>query len=291
MRQKVLPLSSSLFLLFLLSLTGCSSSEDELLINPSTEVYLPAGRSLVQGLAACGHCHGSSPTPRSALSGGQILTDVYGKVLTPNLVSPELKGWKVSELVTAIRKSERPDEVAFAAEHHLGYEWMSDEDAFAIAAYLRSLPRVDNTFEKRDLSTFDKYTSGFMEQRRSVSGYVPPIPRRDRKAYGKYLVDHIARCGSCHDAPATLFTEAQYLKGGKEIQRAEKSYIAPNITGSETFGIGEWGEDEIVAYLSTGKPPGSAFKQSEACPTDFYGLAPREDLQAIARYLRSVENT
>ncbi|MCB0331554.1 MAG: cytochrome c [Bdellovibrionales bacterium] len=288
---KTLPYRSPLIALVAaaLLLAGCSGSSEKIKVDPTEKAYVPRGRALVQGLAACGQCHGSKSNPRAALSGGQKFSDIYGEVFAPNLTSSKIKRWSAADFVSTFRKHSTPEDRELAVEHHRGYEWMADEDAFAIAAYIRSLPTVMNDVEIRDLSSVTKYTTGILENRVSVEGYVPAIPRREIAAYGKYLVDHVARCSSCHNKPETLFGEEDYLAGGREISRNGVTKIAPNITGSETFGIGEWSEDEIIRFLSTGKPPGSSFRQVDICPTEFYSLAAPEDLAAIAHYIRSVE--
>jgi hypothetical protein len=277
-----------LLLLFasLFSLTGCFNKDEFISPEPSFPVYTPRGSTLVKGVAACGRCHGSEPTPRSVLTGGQELYDIYGSVIAPNLTRAELKEWQPADLVNAIRKSIRANGDKFAAEHHLGYEWMADEDAYAIASYLLSLPVVDIEQPTRELSSLARYTSGITEKRVNVIGFVPTIPRREPVAYGTYLIDHVARCTACHNTPSTTFSEERYLAGGREFIADDGSTtIAPNITNSKTVGIGEWSQEDIYQYLITGTPKGRSFRQSTLCPTDFYSGASIEDLKAIATAL------
>ncbi|MCB0320321.1 MAG: cytochrome c [Bdellovibrionales bacterium] len=275
----------------LLSFTGCSGTQDVPSPHPSDPRYVERGRELVNGLAACGRCHGERPEPRSVLSGGRELQDIYGSVPAPNITAAELSGWTFSDLAKLFRTFERPDGEAVAVEHHLGFQWLSENDLYSIAAYVKSLPPVKNSVERRTLSTLSSYTTGMLEKRPSVDGYVPEIPTREQTAYGKYLVDTVARCGSCHNTESTLFSSTKYLKGGREILSSEGSAeaLAPNITSSKTFGIGEWSEAQIVRYLQSGITAENRSLGSQFCPTNFYQQAKVSDLEAIAHYLLTVE--
>ncbi|NBW41131.1 hypothetical protein EBR25_09025 [bacterium] len=275
----------------LISLVGCFHQDELISPEPSFPVYTPRGRTLVKGIAACGQCHGSEPSPRSMLTGGRHVDDVYGGVTVPNLTRAEIKDWKPVDVVNAIRRSIRPDGGKLAAQHHLGYEWMADEDAYAVATYIQSLPTINIEHSARELSTLSRYTSGITEERPIVMGFVPSIPRREEAAYGKYLIDNVARCTACHNTPGTTFSEERYLGGGREIIAPDgSSALAPNITNSKTLGIGEWSREEIYRYLISGTPKGTSFRQSTVCPTDFYSSASLEDLRAIAHALTTTDS-
>jgi cytochrome c553 len=68
----------------------------------------------------------------------------YGPNLTPD---PEtgLGTWSEAEIVTAIRTGQRPDGRMLApVMPWMNLAALSDEDALALAAYLKSLPPVSN---------------------------------------------------------------------------------------------------------------------------------------------------
>jgi cytochrome c553 len=270
-------------------LPGCSSGAEDVVIVPNPRESVRQGKMLVEGLASCGRCHGAQPHPGSPLTGGLVLEDRYGDVSAPNLASPKLKEWTLTEFVNSLRKHIRPDGSPLATEHHTGFEWLSDDDIYSVAAYIQALPVRENEIEQRDLTILSTWTSGLLESRPIVEGYVPPIAKKHREAYGKYLVDHVARCDSCHNTPESVLNASLYLQGGGEFERNGETTLAPNITSSETVGIGSWSEEDIVRYLKSGKPRGSAFAKNSICPTDFYSRAPLDDLKAIAQYLVTVD--
>jgi mono/diheme cytochrome c family protein len=283
-------LKSVCFALLLISLLACSASEIEPLGEPHSAEYVEQGRLLVKGLAACGFCHGEKAHPDSPLSGGRKSYDFYGEVNAANLTPAKsgIAGWSTMDIVRAIRASIAPDGSELSFDSHRGFEWLSDEDSLSIVAYLRSIPAVDNTVERRDVGAIQRNTKGLLESRGEVSGYVPGMDPKYPAQYGEYLVDHVARCIRCHNSPAGIIDAEQYLVGGRTITTEAGEKIAPGITSSKTYGIGEWTEDDIVAYLKTGITPRKDRSDPEFCPTGFYSRAPERDLRAIATYLKTV---
>ncbi|MCB0332321.1 MAG: hypothetical protein KDD55_02410 [Bdellovibrionales bacterium] len=285
-------LSLILTALCLLFVLGCRSSAPIPMPEPEGEKYIERGRELAQGLASCGFCHGLTSEPGAVLSGGRKLEDLYGEVHAPN-ISPSKSGvgtWSSQDLVRAIRLSENPEGEALSPKFHRGMEWMADEDVYSIVAYLRTVTPVDSDVQRRSLSTFDRYTVGIMDKSKEVEGYVPALDPKNMKAYGQYLTNHVARCSTCHNSPGTLLSSESYLAGGQEFEVNGEVRLVPNITGSETFGIGSWDEEEIVHYLQTGRVPGNRVVDPAFCPVGFYRNASEKELLAIAHYLRSVQS-
>ncbi|MBN8548764.1 MAG: cytochrome c [Deltaproteobacteria bacterium] len=280
-----------LIFLCLLGLVSCWSEPPPTIIRAQAQPEVIArGRELVKGLAACGVCHGETPNPSSILAGGRIITDEYGEVQATN-ITPSASGignWQDEDVIRAIRASIRPGGNWISADMHRGYEWMSDEDALAIVSYLRTLPPVDKELQRRELSFVDRNTKGFFDSRPEIRGYVPSIDPKNVVEYGQYLTDHVARCGGCHHSPASLLNAEQYLAGNRLVKTDLGEKIAPSITSSRIYGLGEWNEAMIVKYLKTGLVPDGSVTDPNFCPTGFFRNASDADLMAIARYLRTV---
>lgn len=67
----------------------------------------------------------------------------YGPNLTPDATG--LSGWTDDQIVTALRTGVRPDGSHLApAMPWMGYAALTDDDALAIAAFLKTLPPVSN---------------------------------------------------------------------------------------------------------------------------------------------------
>ncbi|MCB9029692.1 MAG: hypothetical protein H6619_01460 [Deltaproteobacteria bacterium] len=278
-----------LLLLLSFGIIGCSDGPEPLQLDVIDTSYQQRGEYLVKSVAACGFCHGQAARPDSPLVGGRTQTDFYGQAVAPNLTSAKtgLAEWDMREVVRAVRGSHRKDE-EFSVWFHRGFEWMSDIDVLSVAAYIKSLPAQENQVERRSIGFIEKNTTGlFRESARDVPGYVPPV-EKDGVQYGKYLVDHVARCVRCHNSEGGLMTTEKYLGGGQELKFNGKVKVAPEITNSPSYGIGSWSERDVAYYLRTGITPDKREVDSSFCPIAFYQLATDEDLNAIASYLKSL---
>ena len=271
-------------------LLSCSTPGSVRLALAPTPALVSEGSRLVAGVGACGFCHGATAAPNAPLSGGRVFSDSYGEVTASNLTSSAsgLKAWDVNDLLRLFRTRMTPDGREISAELHAGFEWLADQDIYAVFAYLKQQPPVELEIEHRWISFFDRNTVGWWVSEPSVAGYVPAISERFPVQRGQYLADHVARCGSCHNTPGTLFTGGRYLGGGTGIAEEGKELPAPNISASEDFGIGGWTEAEIVKYLAAGVTPSGRFVDQRACPIPYFRNARRDELEAIAAYLKTV---
>ncbi len=118
----------------------------------SAETLLERGDYLVNTIAACGNCH----TPKDssgreivgeALSGGFEFDDPgIGHVVGPNITPDPETGigtWSEAQIVTALRDGKRPDGTIIGPPMPIPvYRQLSDRDAQAIAAYLRSVKPI-----------------------------------------------------------------------------------------------------------------------------------------------------
>lgn len=281
------------FALFLFCIVAFGCSRDVILDSvrvPEDAASLARGRALVKGLAACGFCHGENATPDSVLIGGRNSFDVYGEVIAPN-ITPDKSGigdWSPQEVVRAIREDTGKDDRDLSLQVHSGFQWISENDVLSIVGYLRTLPPIENSVERRSVSFIARNTAGILESKGAEVGYVPHIDPKFEVQYGGYLVDHVARCIQCHNSAATFLTAEEYLIGGKTIKTSSGEKVSPGITNSKSDGIGSWSEENIVTFLKTSKTPQGHFSDPAFCPTGFYKNAEEKDLKAIAKYLKSL---
>jgi hypothetical protein len=226
----------------------------------------------------------------SALSGGRLMRDKYGEVRGPNitLAKSGIGEWSETALKTALRSSVRPDGSNFSAERHRGFEWLADADISAITVYLRSLSAAENEVQARSLSFIDRNTTGFFDSKVEVRGVIPALSPAFKAEYGQYLTDHVARCGSCHSKPGGIFSSEEYLAGGREISFDGEDKLAPNITSSNSAGIGSWSEQALKDFLRSGRAPNGREVDSRFCPVQFYARAPQNHIDSIVAYLRTV---
>jgi mono/diheme cytochrome c family protein len=118
------------------------------------EATIARGAYLVS-VAGCGDCHTpghflGQPDLERALAGSDVgfeipgLGTFHGPNLTPD-VETGLGGWSEEEIIAAFTTGVRPDgRILAPAMPWMGYANFTPDDAWAIAAYLKSLPPVSN---------------------------------------------------------------------------------------------------------------------------------------------------
>lgn len=272
--------------IFLLLLVGCYSPKSDVVTEPDGANVVARGRHLTRSLAHCGYCHGMQASSSTLLSGGHAPADTFGEINAPNLTPSKsgLLGWSVPQIVAALREAKGKDDRKLSPEAHRGYEWMSDADAVAIAAYLKSLQPIEKSVDRREVGFWERNTVGFFTKSKEVAGSVPSVSSKDPKGMGKYLTHHIARCAECHTSPVSILGGSEPFAGGKEIRRSEASKFAPSLLEVSS----SWSQSEIVQYLRTGRNTEGTAVDSRFCPVNFFKEAEEEELQNIAQYLKSL---
>ena len=108
-------------------------------------------------------------------------------------------------------------------------------------------------------------------------------------ARGDYLVNSIVACGNCHTprgADTKSITE-MHLAGAFQVDRAEFTAYAPNITPDHETGIGAWSDEEIMRAIREGvRRDGTII--GPPMPIRAYREMSDSDVRAIVAYLRGV---
>ena len=110
------------------------------------------GRYLVEGLAACGNCHTpkgpQGNVPGKHLAGGFEITEGFGVAITSNITPDRETGigaWTDAEIIRAIREGKGRNGQTLGPPMPYGlYRDISDTDAKAIVAYLRTVQAVEH---------------------------------------------------------------------------------------------------------------------------------------------------
>lgn len=118
------------------------------------------GRYLVQGRAGCFSCHSQDfakvddlVPERSAghLGGGNAMPDPTGRVVTTSNITPDeetgIGKWSEDEFVRALRYGVRPDRSVIVYPM-VPYPELGDDEARAIFAYLRTVPKIRNLVKR-----------------------------------------------------------------------------------------------------------------------------------------------
>lgn len=266
-------------------------------IHASTDSAVVArGRYLVYGPAHCAQCH--TPNADAAalndgkelpLCGGYVFDLDFGKVYTSNL-TPDATGIaniSDGQITRAIRHGVRHDNLAMLP--FMQFQYLSDEDLTAIVSFLRSQPPVRNDVSRFDLNFLGKAINAFLIKPDGAKGEVAKTVTPDTTAaYGKYMVNAVANCRSCHTERSQLTAEfiGEELAGGNTFEHPEKGFTltTPNLTPDPKTGrIHDWTFEMFRDRFRTGK----LIPESEMPWNQFKHLSDN-DLNAIYKYLMSV---
>lgn len=244
----------------------------------ATAEQLARGQRLANG---CVDCHSS--TGQLPLDGSKAnLVEQFGAppvgvIYAPNLTpAGPLKDWSDGEIIRAVREGVHKDGRAMIIMPSQGFYGLSDADAQALVAYLRSQPAI-----ARDLPPTQPNILAAL----FVGGGIfplsaqPPItaPRNAPPAaitaeYGEYLVS-ITGCRDCHGKDLAGRTKA----GPTDAPSA------PNLLAS----AGTWSAEDFVKTIRTGVNP-QGHQLSDDMP--WKGLRQvftDEELRAVHTYIKS----
>ncbi|TMV81141.1 c-type cytochrome [Thioclava sp. BHET1] len=242
----------------------------------------------------CAACH-SDPSGGSAFGGGYVVNSPLGKIYGSNITPSKADGignWSLQDFSRAVRDGVAPGHhYLYPAMPYTAFAGLSDADVKALYSYfMLGVKPVDHAVTKTDLG-FPFNIRPVMLGWDLLFAHGGAVPGSDAApggvARGKYLVDTLAHCSTCHTPRNGLMAEesGSFLAGGKV-----GSWTAPNITSDPVSGIGGWSKTEIATYLSTGALPGKAIAGGEmgtAVQKSFSKLHP-DDIEAIAAYIKTV---
>jgi mono/diheme cytochrome c family protein len=253
------------------------------------ESAVDRGRYIVEVIAACGNCHSPNAPgdldPSRHLAGGFKIVLPGIAAVTPNITpDPEtgIGSWTDEEIIRAIREGVRPDGRVLGPPMPFElYRNISDQDARAIVAYLRTVTPVRN-----DTPT-SRYEFPLPPAWGPPVGSVPEPDRNDPVAYGAYLAGPLGHCVECHstpDANGVPDMENHLGAGGMLLEGPWGVTASTNITPT---GIGGKSDDELRKIITTGiRADGSALKLP--MPVSYYKNLEEADLDAIIAYLRTL---
>lgn len=271
----------------------------------ATPERISRGSYLAHHVMLCMDCHGrrdwnlysGPPVPGSEGAGGEIFDQKMGfpgRFVSTNLTPYGLKDWTDGELFRAITCGVSKDGHAlFPVMPYLNYGKMEDEDIYAVIAYLRTLPPIENSLPQREVDFPVSLLINTMPAKGTAEKRPSPA---DQTAYGKYLFN-AAGCGECHTNRKNGKAVGKYLAGGFEFMMPDGSLLrSPNITPHPTAGIGGWTEKAFVNRFkqygtdSTKAPHAVAKGEIQTLmPWYMYAGMDTLDLKAMYAYLKTVE--
>jgi mono/diheme cytochrome c family protein len=256
------------------------------------ETPLERGKYLMSSIVACGNCH----TPKSPdgkaiaakeLSGGDpINSPVFHAV--PGNITPDketgIGNWTDAQIIDAIRNGKRPDGTIIGPPMPIAfYRGMSDTDAAAIVAYLRSVKPIKNKVEK------SAYKIPLPPSYGPPVTHVADIPRSDHLAYGKYLATGLGHCMDCHTPQVQGRADMTKIGAGGNPFGAPNGgvIISANLTPGNPTGIAAWSNQQVKDAITKGVRPDRPLVRLMAF--DWYQNMSNADLNDLVAFLRSLK--
>ncbi|MDQ4120765.1 MAG: cytochrome c [Acidobacteriota bacterium] len=313
--KKILKLSAVLIVLLIVGAVGFLTYITKFLPNvPVEEVkieYTPErierGRYLANNVAQCVDCHSERDwsrfagpiVPGSEGKGGEVFDrkmGLPGAIHTPNITPFHLKDWSDGELFRAITagvsKDGRP---LFPIMPYPSFAKMDREDIYAIIAYLRTLPEIENKTPPSELDFPMSVIVHTIPKKAEFTQKPSPV---DKINYGAYLTN-AASCIECHTQMVRgQLVEGKEFAGGRSFPLPDGSrVISSNITPDKATGIGFWSEELFIQRFKAYDKRVNAGAHQAVKPGDFNTIMPwtkyaemtNEDLAAIFAYLQTLK--
>jgi hypothetical protein len=235
----------------------------------------------------CVNCH--APGNQLPLSGTDMTTKfpfpplgtLYGPNLTP---SGDITDWTDGEVIRAIREGVHKNGRSLLIMPAETYRNLSDDDAQALVAYLRSQPSIGGptpTNQFNLLGAVFLNLSDFRSAQEPVGSVTTPQPGTPE--YGKYLVD-VLGCRVCH---------------GDQLQgKLDNGQPGPPPGPNLTPIVPQWTEEQFMTFFNTGELPGgrtvpiitlpSGFSEPRMPWSTVRAATTDEELKAMYAYLHSL---
>lgn len=262
-------------------------------IAPSADAELIERGAYIAKASACLVCHTAigptGPDLANVGAGGMEMKEKFGTWRTPNITPDKGTGignWTDEQIIAAVREGIRPDGAKLIAMMpYMNYNAMTDDDAKALVAFLRTLKPVERTVAKSEVK---------MES--------PPAPKPPNEAPG----DDVAKkgayyaslmlCNHCHWTPNKDFTAPagmdKMFSGGLPMElppMGEGVLFAKNITSDPETGIGKWTEEQIFTSIKMmQKPDGKMIQGPMLFMQSQWAQMDDADLKAVAGFIKKL---
>ncbi len=310
------------------SLSGCGDGNDapraDASADGSTQSQVARGQYIMNVLAQCTFCHtplrpdGTRDLDK-LLAGVDCFVDIdsptftdngngTGCISTRNLTnhSTGLKNATDEQIKNAFRNGIRTDGKKLAPiMPYWVFHNMTDADADAIVAYLRTVPGIDHTVKPNE-APWSMYNDGQIPQVPFADPAEIPMPRggvnNASAMRGRYLSGMAGLCIDCHTpetAPGSFVLDfTMSYAGGRVFPKGALGLLDPtypdfimtrNITPDAT-GLDGWTRDQIKSSIAIGKDTdGKAVCAAThgGVISPYAGLEP-QDLEDIVEYIFSL---
>ncbi|MBK4997921.1 c-type cytochrome [Pseudomonas sp. S31] len=238
----------------------------------------------------CVACHTSEAS--KPFAGGMAFDTPFGKLYSTNITQDPVNGigtFTDAEIVGSVRNGiSQHGRRLYPAMPYTSYTGMSDDDALALVAYLRTIEPIDSKPPENTMAfPFNqRWAMAFWNVMNFQAGRQLPVAgKSDEWNRGAYLVQSLEHCGECHTPRNFIQGLSHPNLGGGDLG----TWKAYDISSGQS-GIGSWSAEELFTYLKTGAVHGkanAAGPMAEAVENSLNHL-PDADLHAMVTYLRDL---
>ena len=216
----------------------------------------------------------------------------FGTIYSTNITPDPATGigrWSLPAFTRALRQGvSRDGHLLYPAFPYIHYTRMSDADIALAYSYLmsRSPARVRQPDNDLPLPLKIRPLLAFWNALYLRPGTAAPASRAATPVErGRYLVDTLGHCASCHSGLNVIGGERHPPFQGGNID----GWDAPALTHL-AHGANPWTRDELAAYLRGGLSLAHGAAKGPMRPvTERLAGVPREDVEAIAGYLMTIQ--
>lgn len=234
-------------------------------------------------VAACRGCHTPKDAGASPFSGGTRFGGGPSAVAAANItpdVETGIGSWSSQQIIAAIRQGVRPDGTRIRPPMpQAAYRLMSDQDAEAIAIFLKSVPPVHHDVSRTAALGPSREPDQPVFADSSHMATDEPVAR------GRYIVTALTHCTECHERRSDPAPDAvQHSGETAHVFRGPWGIVAaPNIAPAALM---RFSDAELGTILIKGVRPDGSTLVGPMPVTAYAGLT-SEDLTAVIAYLRS----
>jgi cytochrome c553 len=245
---------------------------------PADSASIARGAMLAVG---CQGCHEKD-------LGGKVFFDDpnIGVLPSSNLTratGSETEGYTDEDFVRAMRHglNKKGNPLMVMPSESIGE--LSDKDLGCLIAYIKSIPPIERTFDKRYFTYMSQVMAGAglfgnlfsydiidHESRKNMTA--PPIS--DSPEYGEYMV-RTNGCKTCHGAN---------LGGGKSPDP-----VSPPVPDISKGGkISNWTKEQFISFFQTGKTPDGRLPNPMFMPWEGLGALDTVEIVSVYNYIHSL---
>lgn len=246
-------------------------------------------------LASIGNCSDCHTTPSGTpYAGGRAIPTPFGTIYSSNLTPDGETGigtWSEEAFRRAMHDGvDRTGRQLYPAFPYDHFTKATNEDIHALYAFLMSKPAVKSTIPANQLNfpfNFRPIVAGWKVLFLSRANLEPDSSKSAEWNRGRYLVEGLGHCGSCHTPRNILGAEK---KSSAYAGGAAEGWNAPPLDAS-LVAAHQWNADQLAEYLSTGwhrKHGAAAGPMADVAKN--LGQASQKDVRAIAVYIASLSD-